>query len=68
MEKEKIIGSVISGILMRFHLRLSIHKEKDGQKHVDCDISINSPEYQHKGILDKSNEMKKKQFLTFDKQ
>ena len=71
MDKEKIIGSVITGFLMRLrcHFRVSIHKEKDGEKNLDCDISINSPpDYQNQSFLDKSCEKKNHSFLTFEKQ
>ena len=68
MDKEKIIGSVIAGFLtkLRCHLRVSIHRENDGEKFVDCELSIN--DYQNQSLLDKSSEKKNHSFLTFDKQ
>ena len=68
MEKEKIIGAVISEILMkiRCHLRFSFHKDKDGVKHVDCDVTFNSPNYQKQWFPEKHSGEKSKSFLTFE--
>ena len=69
MEKEKIIGAVISEILMkiRCHLRFSFHKDRDGVKHVDCDVIFNSPNYQKQWFPEKHSGEKSKSFLTFEK-
>ena len=69
MEKEKILGAVISEMLMkiRCHMRFTFHKDKDGLKHVDCDVIFNSPDYQKLFFPEKHSGEQEESYLTSEK-